>query len=127
MKLSPFVLEWIRRAEQDYKMGLYALKHASLSEQACFHAEQLAEKYLKSFLMVREVKFPKTHHLLTLVRLCSEQEASFDELKESTLFLDQLYLESRYPSELHAFTPQESKKAFQLAKRIRKFVLDRLK
>lgn len=127
MKLNAFAVEWMRRAEQDYKTVLYILKDAALSEQVCFHSQQMAEKYLKTFLILHSKKFTKTHNLIHLIELCEEVDATFQELMEGANLLNGLYLESRYPSEVFEFSMTEAKKAFLIGKQIRKFVVAKLK
>jgi len=43
----------------------------------CFHCQQAVEKYLKAYLMYREVIPPKTHDLLRLAAICSDFDGAF--------------------------------------------------
>ncbi len=126
MKLTPFVLEWIRRAEQDQKLAAYSLKDPTLLEQACFHSEQLTEKYLKSYLISHKCKFDKTHNLIHLVKICQELDMTFRELEADAELLNQFYIESRYPSGTSEFGLRQAKSAFAASKRIKQFVLKKL-
>lgn len=72
---------WFKKAESD----LLAIKNNLASENVpadvcCFHAQQATEKYLKAYLVLRNVEFPKTHELELLVKLCSKQNNVFAEL-----------------------------------------------
>jgi HEPN domain-containing protein len=126
MKLTPFILEWIRRAEQDQKLAAYSLKDSTLLEQACFHSEQLAEKYLKSYLIFHKSKFDKTHNLIHLVKMCQELDKTFKELETDAELLNQFYIESRYPSGTSEFDVRQARSAFAAAKRIKQFVIKQL-
>ena len=43
----------------------------------CFHCQQAVEKYLKAYLMYREIVPPKTHDLLRLAAICSDFDEAF--------------------------------------------------
>jgi HEPN domain-containing protein len=60
---------WSAHAEDDFGSAktLLRIKKPYVSA-VCFHAQQCAEKYLKALLVLKDVDFPKTHDLLTLVR-----------------------------------------------------------
>lgn len=45
-------------------------KHNKYSVSACFHAQQVAEKYLKGLLAFMEQPIPRTHNLEELQQLC---------------------------------------------------------
>jgi len=67
-------------------------------DAVCFHAQQCAEKYLKSVLQERMRPFPKTHDLELLLDLLDEP--GFQELqsfKAEAKTLSDAAVESRYP------------------------------
>lgn len=52
---------WLQRARSDLALGRVALETPDvLLEDACFHAQQCAEKALKALLIQRETAFPRT-------------------------------------------------------------------
>ena len=64
---------WIERAEEDFAVASSSLRRKKpLLYPACFHAQQCAEKYLKTILIIKQLPFPKTHDLLMLSALCNE-------------------------------------------------------
>lgn len=61
---------WLRFAKDDLASARLHLATALiLPNQACYHAQQAAEKALKATLMVRGVGFPKSHDLVALAAL----------------------------------------------------------
>lgn len=61
---------WLQRAPSDLRLGRVALDTPGvLVEDACFHAQQCAEKALKVLLIERGIAFPRTHVLETLLDL----------------------------------------------------------
>jgi len=51
--------------------------HEYHSSSICFHCQQCIEKYLKTFLIYKEVAAPRTHDLLYLSALCSDFDDHF--------------------------------------------------
>jgi HEPN domain-containing protein len=63
--------EWIIKAENDLKTAAYTIKMSKgcPTDIVCFHAQQCVEKYLKAFLVVEDIDFPRTHDIERLVSL----------------------------------------------------------
>jgi len=57
--------DWVQKAENDLKNATYTLKMEEdcPTDTVCFHAQQCVEKYLKAFLVLRRINFPKTHDI----------------------------------------------------------------
>ena len=49
------------RANEDLSLARHLLSEGIYLRAVGFHAQQAAEKYLKAFLILRQVDFPKTH------------------------------------------------------------------
>ncbi|MFQ6098037.1 MAG: HEPN domain-containing protein, partial [Armatimonadota bacterium] len=59
-----FVRQWVAKAASHLGVARHLLSDGSpYVEVICFHAQQAAEKYLKAFLVERQIEFPKTHDL----------------------------------------------------------------
>ena len=71
--MKPLTAEWIEKAEEDWVSLLrsYRARKDPSYNVACFHAQQCAEKYLKSRLVEAVAAFPKTHDLLLLLLWCN--------------------------------------------------------
>lgn len=63
---------WFLKAESDLHTAKSLLEGAGPYDTACFHAQQVAEKYLKGFLALMEQPVPRTHNLEELQQLCVE-------------------------------------------------------
>jgi hypothetical protein len=55
---------------------------------AVYHCQQAAEKAIKSWLLWKEVPFPKTHDLNRLLGLCAPLEPEFENLRPHAAFLN---------------------------------------
>ena len=125
---TDYVKNWFKRADEDLLLIEVLLKEESLSPNPiCFHAEQAAEKYLKGFLAHHEMHVRKIHDLETLIEDCKKVDQTFETLRDSARFLDQFYTESRYPDDYVEFSHEDAEEAYTAAKKIKKFVLERIK
>ena len=129
-KISPKELltrEWIKRAEDDEINIIANLKHRDgTPTPICFLSQQMAEKYLKAFLVKKKKEFPKIHHLEFLLNLCLAINQSFANLKSEAVMLIKCYVANRYPGDYPEFTWQDAEKAYQAALQIKNLVLTNL-
>lgn len=80
--------KWFRKAEND----LLVIKNNMASDEipldaCCFHAQQAAEKYMKAYLVSRQIYFPKIHDVQALLNLCISMNSSFNQIIEPALRL----------------------------------------
>jgi HEPN domain-containing protein len=68
-------------------------------EICCYHAQQCAEKALKSFLIARETDPPRTRDLLELNQLCALKEPGFYSIQQYCALLNPYGVQVRYPNE----------------------------
>ncbi len=124
--MNALTAEWVEKAEGDYATAgreLRARRHPNY-DSACFHAQQVAEKYLKAFLHKNGVNFPKTHSLIELLELCLPLDASFELQRELLVRLDRFAVQYRYPGE--SADKDEARQAFRSVTSIREFVRSKL-
>jgi len=116
---------WIRKAESDLAVLELAVGAEVALDTACFHAQQTAEKYLKAYLLARNVPFPFTHNLVRLVALCETQDPQFATLTSYADSLTPFAAGLRYDGE---FWPsmEAAEEALEAAVAIKQFVLQRI-
>ncbi len=121
------VEEWVKKAETDYKAAIDLARRRKdpLPEAVCFHCQQCAEKYLKAFLISRQVSFPKTHDLIALKKLCVEEEGAFELIHDLLESLEGYDVVIRYPGE--TATVEDAREAMAAMKEVRRFVRTRLR
>ncbi len=120
--MNELTTEWVEKAEGDLATAgreLRARKRPNY-DAACFHAQQVAEKYLKAYLQEHSVHFPKTHSLIELLERCLGIGPEFDALRPDLILLDRYAVRYRYPGEFA--DRQEARQAYSAAKRVRAFV-----
>lgn len=123
------IKEWLDLAENDFGFANVNLndKETEYFGLICFHFQQAAEKYLKAFIVANDLRFEKIHDLDTLREICLEKDSNFSNLKEECIFLNDFYIESRYPVIVPSvLTRKIAVQAKNSAERIRNFVKIRL-
>lgn len=100
---------WLERARSDLALARVALDTEDvLPADACFHAQQCAEKALKAFLVHLGVPFPRTHVLELLVDLAKGEGIDVPLALDEAIELTQYAVETRYPG---AWEPVENDEA----------------
>lgn len=113
-------LAWVARAEDDYAIAVSSLRKKKPNIYgACFHAQQCAEKYLKSMLVAKKQAFPKTHDLIALSDLCEQAGILLGMAKKQLNDLSDHAVRVRYPGTEPTF--DETRQALDTAKTVRKF------
>lgn len=120
---------WFDKAQNDLEMARRALMPSKpLPDMACYHAQQCAEKYLKGYLVWRQVEFRWVHDLIYLMQLCQAQDSSFNILLDAADVLNSYATEVRYPVETEAIQPDQTgaEEAIRLAEQIVDFIKDKV-
>ena len=120
--MKPSTHEWIKKAESDFQaaLALSRLRKISFHDQACFHFQQSAEKYLNARLEEANIRSPKTHDLDQLLNLLLPVEPLWVTLLPVLLRLNDYAVEFRYPGQ--TATANDVKSARQDARTVRKEV-----
>lgn len=121
--------EWFRKADDDELNISSILRHRDGTPAVvCFLSQQMAEKYLKGLLIFYNQIFPKIHDLLELETLLLKTLADIKErLHQDLKLLNRYYIETRYPGDYLEFSWHDAEGASEAAKRIKEFVLERIK
>jgi len=90
---------WLRQAENDLAFGEVALRELFLA-QACFIAQQTAEKALESLAYGMGERLVIGHSIVELLVRLVAAFRELRELRESTGVLDQYSVATRYPNGL---------------------------
>jgi HEPN domain-containing protein len=112
--------EWMAKADNDLKNAAHTLKLGDRcpTDTVCFHAQQCVEKYLKAFLVILEIEFPRTHDIETLVSLTPKSirlSLPVDEQRRLTEYATAM----RYPGPYEPISLSEAKQAVKLARQVK--------
>jgi len=121
--------QWFAKAESDLRAAEIVIEREELlSDIACYHAQQCAEKYLKGYLVSRGAPFKRVHELAYLIRLCTGCDKEFRTLTVHAVELQDYASDVRYPMEDDsAPSMDDAREAIRRAKAIRDFVLARIR
>jgi len=107
---------WLQRARSDLQLGKAALRARDiLPEDACFHAQQCAEKALKALLLQRGFAFPKTHAIEVLLDLLKTKGVNIPDGVDEAFELSDYAVQTRYPGEWEPVTKAEARHAIERA------------
>lgn len=91
---------WLDAAQRDLRLADLALGDVPpMAGEALYHAQQSAEKALKSFLVSRGAQYPLTHDILKLLKCCAPLDAALVTALSSAAGLTQFATRFRYPGE----------------------------
>lgn len=109
---------WLRWANEDLVAAGHNAADAEIAPRvACGLAQQAAEKAIKALLVAADVDPPKSHNLLRLARMLTEERARLlleVDLEELTRWA----IEGRYPEDLDEATANDATRAVELAREI---------
>jgi HEPN domain-containing protein len=111
---------WLKLACEDLGAAKYLIEERkSFYSVACFHSQQASEKFLKAYLVHRNIPFPKTHDLEFLLELIENVNPAITKPLQEIAHLNQYAVRSRYPGEFIEITSEEAIKALSLAERVK--------
>ena len=120
-------LEWIRYGDADdlTAAALLDLEKPPINN-ALFHCQQAAEKWLKAFLIWNGVAFPKVHDLHRIGRLCAEIEPGLEGIILLAADLTDFATVYRYPGTDLVIDKQEALEWRKHACQVRIAVMEKL-
>ncbi len=123
------VEEWLKKAKEDeWTCEVLFREKRIVPSIICFHAEQMAEKYLKALLIARSGEYPKIHDLKRLATLIETYEKDIFDLESELNILNKYYPATRYPGDFpEGFSREDAHEAFAAAKRVKEFILAKIK
>jgi HEPN domain-containing protein len=126
------VENWVLLADNDlYAAEIIFKDNYPLTNIVAFHCQQAIEKYLKAYLIEKDVSLLKTHDLIRLNDMAKEiKDLGIDEKKLTVI--NEVYGESRYPGELGLLpggmpTDKQAKEFIEYANEIKTKINNELK
>lgn len=103
---------WLRQAQDDYRFGRAALA-GRFHAQACFIAQQVAEKAVKAVHYKLSGRPVIGHSVQALLKRLNARAQVTDDLLTLGGELDQYYVPTRYPDALPGIVPSDAFSAAQ--------------
>ena len=123
-----FVQQWLDKARKDLATGEILLREEFEDyENAGFHAQQGAEKFIKAFLVRHQIQFPKSHDIAVLRQLVARVDPRLAEKLAAADALTPYGVEFRYPGDLPSVSRDEGETALRLAEETRALIMESLR
>ena len=121
-----FLKQWAEKAEEDLAVIEKLTEQGITAKTAlCFHCQQLAEKYLKLFLLCHERDIQKTHNIELLLEECGDIDPDFAAVDPKNL--SDFGVTIRYPGDQYVLTDEEVLGYKALAISIKHLVIRKIK
>jgi HEPN domain-containing protein len=118
--------EWFDKAEEDILTAEVVIEASTkLYDVAAFQAQQAAEKYLKSFLVFKEIMPPKVHNIRELIDIAVKYDENFENIREAET-LSKFAIRSRYPDDMDIDSKEEALLILNIAKSVKGFVKNKI-
>ena len=114
--------EWFDSAKIDYLYAQTGLKEKTVFPQVAFLSQQVAEKFLKGFLILNGVEPLRIHDLPKLLDECVKIDSGLEKLRDACELLSGFYIETRYPPDILDYTRGEISEAFAQAKLVKETI-----
>lgn len=88
------VSQWLKKADEDLEFAISVIEDSTFYAQICFHFHQAAEKYLKSFIIARDLEFKKIHDLTVLLKSCLSKKPDLKILMDDCRLLNGFYIDT---------------------------------
>lgn len=111
--------EWFDGANSDYQYAEVGLREEQIYPQIAFLSQQVAEKFMKGFLILHGIEPPRIHDLPKLLSECVKINPDLEAIRDDVELLTGLYIESRYPPDIPEYGKEEIVEAFQRAGRVK--------
>lgn len=109
---------WQRAADEDLRFARFAADGGFFA-QACFFAQQAAEKAVKAVHYARGARAVLGHSVRSLIERLGRNAAELEALLDAARELDLYYVPTRYPNGLEDGTPAEAFSETQAARAIK--------
>lgn len=121
------VRQWLNKAEQDLEAAKILIEQRKpLLFNACFHAQQAAEKFIKAYLTWKQFDIPRTHNIRALLKIVKKLDEELALTLMDATILTPYGVEIRYPSFIPDPTLEQAEEALAIAIKVRNKILEHL-
>jgi len=122
--MNEIAQKWLDKATEDLRLIENEIKlEDPLYNIIVFHIQQFVEKYLKAFLISKNINPERTHNIDLLLNKCKSIDKDFEEFFESSLVdLTECAVSIRYPDADIVIDDDFTNEALGLAYRLKKLI-----
>jgi len=112
-------LDWFGKASADFESAEILFKNNGNNAVIAFLCQQTIEKAYKGFILKHKEELIEGHSLIYLCKKVSEIDDSFKQFMKDSAFVNQFYLETRYPADIPLdINESEAQECLEIAKTI---------
>jgi len=126
---SDLIAAWLDKASKDIRIAEHELSFDEdeiIAEAVCFHCQQATEKFLKAYLVFLHIPFEKIHDIGELIAMCSEKDKNMKIFEDRADRLTVYAVEIRYPDSIVSPSLADAREAFDIAKEIKEYVINKI-
>jgi len=121
------IRQWLRIANEDLIAAKRAIEiQPYLTRNACYSAQQCAEKAVKAYLVSQKTKVPRIHDITELMMSCTENDEEFKTMLVLGDKLTGYAVTTRYPDDWREIPLEEATEAVDNAQKVLDFVKGKL-
>ena len=111
--------DWYVNAKTDLESANILFRYHGDPATVAFHCQQAVEKALKGFILSHTKRLYDGHSLVFLCKKAAEIDPLFSDCRRDLAYLNQFYIESRYPADMpHEMTREEAKHCLDISMRV---------
>lgn len=115
--------DWIDKSFRDIKSAKVLKEHECGNDMVAFHCQQGIEKAFKGFLLFANNELVEGHSLIYLCKEVSKINIEFKNYLKDCAFVNQYYIETRYPSDIPlVVSDEEAEECIRIAEIIYKLI-----
>ena len=118
---------WMQFAREDLMVANEILKSEfPVFRSACFQCQQSAEKYLKAYQILFEIRTIKTHDLVSIIETLVDFDKDIEQFKIKSRVITNYAVAYRYPDDFEDITKQQVEDAILFATEIEKYITSKI-
>jgi len=118
-------LDWFDKAKAELESAEILMMHDGSYAVIAFLCQQAIEKAYKGFILKRKEELVAGHSLVYLCKIAMETDNSLKEFMKDSAYINQFYLESRYPSDIPMDINQsDAQECIEIARKILAKIVD---
>ena len=112
-------LDWYNKANADFESAEILMTHDGHSAVIAFLCQQAIEKAYKGFILKQKEELVAGHSLVYLCKIAMETDSSLKVFMKDSAYVNQFYLETRYPADIPMDIDQsDARECIEIARKI---------
>lgn len=119
--------DWIEKADHDLGSAKIIFLHLpDYFDTVAFHCQQAVEKYIKAILIHKGIEFQRSHDLIYLLELLSNNTAISQDKYIKAVILNGYGVQIRYPNKIIKLSKEDLQQAIAISDEFRLFVFEQI-